>query len=397
MLTEKELQKEIRAVEIGKRKEIKVDDNLVLDVLCSGKAVWRFRFRENGADKKKKLGEYPLMSVKEARIKRDESRVRLASGESPMDDRKNAVSLSEAFDRWKKKKIIGVFTDKYIYNTELRMKPLIKDLGQKPIAKVTSADILSVIEKVEAKGHYDHAHRLRQLTSQVYCFAIAAGWATVDPTYALRGALHSKNTRHMPRITDPEKVGQLMRDIRDKGQSPVMRALLTLHAYTFLRPKEIREAEWKEFDLDEKIWTIPPEKMKMGRTHIVPLARQSVELLKTLNLQTGHGRYLFPAATAWDGSRHMSDNAENKALRDRGYSRDEMVGHGFRGMASTLLHNNGFNSQVIEVQLSHVDSNTVRESYNDADYIEQRRAMMQWYADYLDALRDNETKPSMPM
>ena len=396
MLTEKELQKEIRAVAMGTRKEIRVDDNLVLDILCSGKAVWRFRFREDGADKKKKLGEYPLMSMKEARLKRDESRIVLASGESPMRDHKKEVTLSEAFDAWMKKKVIGVYTEKYVYNTKLRMKPLIKDHGRKPITKVTSADILGVIEDIEDKEHYDHAHRIRQITSQVFRFAIAAGWAAVDPTYALRGALHSKSTQHLPRITDPERVGQLMRDIRDKGQSPVMRALLTLHAYTFVRPKEIREAEWKEFDLDEKTWTIPPEKMKMGRIHFVPLARQSVELLKELKLQTGHGRYLFPAATAWDGSRHMSENAENKALRDRGYLKEEMVGHGFRGMASTILHNNGFNSQVIEVQLSHVDSNTVRESYNDADYMEQRRAMVQWYADYLDALRDNKKKPKMP-
>ena len=396
MLTEKELQKEIRSVEAGKRKEIKVDDNLFLEVLCSGKTVWRFRFYENGAHKKKKLGEYPLLSMKEARVKRDEARIMLASGESPMRDRKKEVTLTEAFDAWMKKKVEGEYTEKYIYNTRLRMKLLLKEHGKSPISKVTSADVLYVIEKIEEKGHYDHAHRVRQITSQVYRFAIAAGWATVDPTYALRGALHSKSTRHLPRITDPERVGQLMRDIRDKGQSPIMRALLQMHAYTFVRPKEIREAEWKEFDLVECMWTIPPERMKMGRIHFVPLAKQCVALLKELKVQTGHGRYLFPAATAWDGSKHLSENAENKALRDRGYSREEMVGHGFRGMASTILHNNGFNSQVIEVQLSHVDSNTVRESYNDADYMAQRRVMMQWYADYLDSLRDKKKKPKMP-
>lgn len=392
MITEKKLQQEIRNVPDGARREILVDDNLVLDVLKSGKCVWRFRFYENGIGKKLKLGDYPLMSMKEARLKRDEARLKLASGESPMANRKKGLTLSEAFESWMQKKIEPSSTPKYIYNTRLRMKPLLKKYGGKPVDKVTSADILDVIDNIETAEKYDLAHRVRQLTSQLYRFCIASGWAASDPAYALTGALHTRTVKHLPRITDPEKVGQLMRDIRDKGKSPVMRALLQLHAYTFVRPQNIREAEWSEFDMERMLWTIPAAKMKMRRLHIVPLSRQVIALLEDLRVMTGHGRYLFPAATSWSGDRHISDGAENKALRERGYSKDVMVGHGFRGMASTLLHSNGFNSRVIEVQLAHVDSDSVRDAYNDADYMEQRRAMMQWYADYLDSLRDGNVK-----
>ena len=392
MITEKKLQQEIRNVPEGTRKEILVDDNLVLDVLKSGKCVWRFRFSENGTGKKLKLGDYPLMSMKEARLKRDEARLKLASGESPMSERKKGLTLAEAFEIWMQKKIEPASTPKYIYNTRLRMKPLLKKYGGKPVDKVTSADILDVIDNIETAEKYDLAHRVRQLTSQLYRFCIASGWAASDPAYALTGALHTRTVKHLPRITDPEKVGQLMRDIRDKGKSPLMRALLQLHAYTFVRPQNIREAEWSEFDMERMLWTIPAAKMKMRRLHIVPLAHQVIALLEELRIMTGHGRYLFPAATSWSGDRHISDGAENKALRERGYFNGEMVGHGFRGMASTLLHSNGFNSRVIEVQLAHVDSDSVRDAYNDADYMEQRRAMMQWYADYLDSLRDRNVK-----
>lgn len=396
MITEKKLQQEIRNVPDGARREILVDDNLVLDVLKSGKCVWRFRYTENGAGKKLKLGDYPLMSMKEARLKRDEARLKLASGESPMSERKKGLTLSEAFESWMQKKIEPSSTPKYIYNTRLRMKPLLKKYGGKPVARVTSADILEVVEDIERDEKYDHAHRVRQLTSQLYRFCIASGLAASDPAYALTGALHARTVKHLPRITDPDRVGQLMRDIRDKGRSPLMRALLQLHAYTFVRPQNIREAEWSEFDVVRALWTIPAAKMKMRRLHIVPLSRQVIALLEDLRVMTGHGRYLFPAATSWSGDRHISDGAENKALRERGYSKDVMVGHGFRGMASTLLHSNGFNSRVIEVQLAHVDSDSVRDAYNDADYMEQRRAMMQWYADYLDSLRDGTPTPSKP-
>lgn len=389
MITEKELRKEInRIAELGTRKQIPIENGLVLDVLGPGRGTWRFRFRENGKSHKRSLGAYPLISLKEARGKRDELRLLMLKGESLVRPKRAVPSLSKIFEEWLSTRIEPVFTPKYINNVRIRMRPLLAKYGDIPVNEIKSADILEVIREVEKAGHYDAAHRLKQAAGQMFRYAMATGVVDADPTYALSGALHPKNTKHYPRITEPALVGQLMRDIRDKGNSPVMRIFLQLHAYTFVRPKEIREAEWTEFDLDKKQWRIPAEKMKMRRVHIVPLARQALELLGQLRIMTGHGRYLFPAWGYMDGSRHISENAENKALRDRGYLNTAMVGHGFRGMASTLLHNAGWPSQVIEIQLSHVDSNSVRESYNDADYMERRIEMMQWYADYLDGLRD---------
>ena len=389
MITEKELRKEVaRILGSGKRGEVPIENGLVLDVMTSGKTAWRFRFRENGKSRRKSLGDYPLVSLKDARMKRDEMRLAVLRGESIVRPARKAATLQEVFEEWMANQIEPQFTEKYASILRIRMKPLLRDCGSMLAGEIKSSDILSVIRKVEAKEHYETAHRLKQLAGQVFRYAIATDNALMDPTYALRGALHAKNAKHYPRITDPARVGQLMRDIRDMGQSPVMRVLLALHAYTFVRPKELREAEWTEFDFDNALWRIPPEKMKMRRPHIVPLAKQVIELLRGLYKLTGHGAYLFPAQTSMDGSRHISENSENKALRDRGYMRTEMVGHGFRGMASTLLHNAGWNSQVIEIQLSHIDSNSVRESYNDADYMDKRVEMMQWYADYLDTLRD---------
>ena len=395
MITEKELKKEVaRISELGTRKQIPIENGLVLDVLGQGRGTWRFRFREHGKSHKVSIGAYPLISLKYARAKRDELRLRLLNGESLVRPQRTTPSLEQMFEEWVSTRIEPLYTPKYLSNVRIRMRPLLAKYGGIPVDEVRSVDILEVIREVEKAGHYDAAHRLKQAAGQMFRYAMASGIVEADPTYALAGAMHPKNTKHYPRITEPDRVGQLMRDIRDKGSSPVMRIFLQMHAYTFVRPKEIREAEWTEFDFDKNFWRIPAEKMKMRRLHIVPLARQVLELLTKLKVMTGHGRYLFPAWGAMDGSRHISENTENKALRDRGYLSTEMVGHGFRGMASTLLHNSGlWPSQVIEIQLSHLDSNSVRESYNDADYMERRIEMMQWYADYLDELMMRPLSP----
>lgn len=395
MLTEKEMQRKIRAVPEGVRKGILIDEGFILDVLKSRKMVWRYRFTDRrGKELKVKLGEYPGMSLRDARIARDKLRGDIASGE--YEEKKKAVTFGEVFETLIKRRVEGVCTEKYLQNMRIYMKRFISMLGDMPINEITSSDVLRVIEAAESDGVYSTAHKIKQTAGQVFRFAAAAGLVTADPTYMLTGLLQVRKVKHMPRITDPELAGRLMRDIRDKGHSPTMRIFLQLHAYTFVRPKEIREAEWGEFDLAAGVWKIPAEKMKMRRVHIVPLARQSIELVSELYKLTGHGRYLFHAWGCWDGSRHISDNAENKALRRRGYAHDVMVGHGFRGMASTFLYEAGFNSQVIEIQLAHADSNSVRASYNEAEFMQRRRVMCQWYADYLDSLRDDTAPPPFP-
>lgn len=401
-MTEKELQQKIKEViTSGRRTYINVDDCLALDVLTSGKKIWRFRYYVPGYNSQKtmKLGEYPLVSLKQARSERDYAKSQLFNGTDPARKLSEAPTLEVLFEEFLKKKIIPKYKKKCVDNYRSRMRTLLRGLGSRKVDDIESSEFLAEIEKEEEKNNNDKALRMRQISSAMYRYAISKGYCKYDPTYALRGALCSKGrVKHLARITDPEKVGQLMRDIRDKGKSPIMRALLTLHAYTFLRPLNIREAEWSEFDYISKdpMWHIPGKKMKMGFEHFVPLARQVVELLKNLHIQTGHGRYLFPAATAWDGSRHISDNAENKALREKGYDNETMVGHGFRGMGSTLLHENNWETLIVEAQLAHCDNNESRASYNDATYMRRRRVMMQWYADYLDSLRDGTEPPEIP-
>ena len=394
-ITEKELQKKIRETE--GRAVIADSDGLALDVMNSGRKVWRVRFTADGKRYMKTLGEYPLLSLKEARLKRDEIKVSISSGENPVRPKPNRLTLKEVFEEFMRERQEGTYTQKYCYNTRQRMKEVIKLYGENYIDSITSADILSILTNTQKAGHIDKAFRIRQVCGQVFRYGISQLYLDNDPTYALRCAVKSREVTHMARPEKEDRIGELMEAIRDKGSSPTMRAMLSLHAYTFVRPKEIREAEWTEFDIKNALWKIPSEKMKMRREHIVPLAEQALDILARLNVITGHGRYLFPAATAWAGDRHISDNAENKALRERNFTREEIVGHGFRGIASTILHEAGWDSLIIEIQLSHVDENSTRLAYNGAKYMQQRRRMMQWYADYLDSLRDKKDKPEMPM
>ena len=294
----------------GKRSTIADDGGLFLEVFPqTGHKSWRIRYSLHGKEKKKKIGEYPLMSLKEARAIRDEA-----------------------------------------YKTGLRMKRVLARFGTYPIGAITSSDLVSVLHEIQDEGHIETAHIVRQLCGQMFRYAIAAGYIKYDPSYALRGALTKVTVKNWPRITVPELVGQLMRDISGKVQSPTMRIMLQMHAYTFVRPGEIRRAEWAEFDFERMEWRIPAEKMKMRRLHIVPLARQVIDLLNDLKIMTGHGRYLFHGLCSWDGSRCISEGAENKVLREHGYGHDVMVAHGFRGMASTLLNNSMlFRPDVIEI------------------------------------------------
>ncbi|OUO94753.1 integrase arm-type DNA-binding domain-containing protein [Cloacibacillus sp. An23] len=398
-LTEKTLAKEIKkAMESGRRGTIMDEGGLFLEVFPqTGHKSWRIRYSLHGKEKKKKIGEYPLMSLKEARAIRDEARAKILRGINPETPDIEKVKLKDVYAEWIEKRLCKECTPTHVYKTGLRMKRVLAEYGEYPIGAVTSSELVRVLHEIQDEGHVETAHMVRQLCGQMFRYAIAAGYTKYDPTYALRGALTRVVSKNLARITEPEEVGRFLRDIRDRVNSPTMKIMLQMHAYTFVRPGEIRRAEWSEFDLKHKEWRIPAEKMKMRRPHIVPLASQVIALLDDLRVMTGHGRYLFHGLCSWDGSRCISEGAENKILREHGYGHDVMVAHGFRGMASTLLNSSMlFRPDVIEVQLSHIDHNTVRLTYNDADYMEQRRVMMQWYADYLDSLRDGTPIPPKP-
>jgi integrase len=244
---------------------------------------------------------------------------------------------------------------------------------------------LIVLSRLESRGVRDATHRVRAVVGRVFRYAIATGRAKHDISMDLRGALAPRATRNHPSITDPVKVGQLLRAIEGYEGQIATHAALKIAPYVFVRPGELRAAEWSEFNLDAGEWRIPGERMKMGEQHIVPLATQVIAILRELQPVTGSGRYCFPALGS--GIRPLSDNTLNAALRRLGYSGDEHTAHGFRSMASTLLNEQGWHPDLIELQLAHAERNKVRAAYNKAQRLAERRTMMQAWADYIDGLK----------
>jgi integrase len=260
-------------------------------------------------------------------------------------------------------------------------------IGRHPIAQITSPDLLAALKRIEARGHRETAHRARSSAGNVFRYAIATGRAERDLSTDLRGALAPVVTTNRAAITDPAQIGQLMRAIHAyRGQLPTECAL-KLAPLLFVRPGELRAAEWVEFNLDaeQPVWRIPASRMKMGEEHLVPLARQAIVILREIEPVTGGGRYVFPSLRG--GHRPISENTVNVALRSMGYSGEQITGHGFRAMALTCLNEQGFPPDVIELQLAHGERNEVRAAYNRAKRIPERRGMMQVWADYLDRLR----------
>ncbi len=268
-------------------------------------------------------------------------------------------------------------------------------IGKAPISELTAPVILQTVQRIEARGAIETAHRVRQICSQVFRYAITIGKADRDPAADIKGALSPAAVKHHPTITDPKSVGELLVAIASfKGTYPVHCAL-RFNPLVFVRPGELRQAEWTEINLDAGEWRIPADKMKMRNPHIVPLSRQAIGILRDIQQLTGTGRYVFPSLRT--SSRPMSENTINAALRRIGYAKEEMTGHGFRSMASTLLNEHGWNRDAIERQLAHIESNSVRAAYNFAELLPERKKMMQWWADYLDQLYlTANSKTNMP-
>jgi integrase len=246
--------------------------------------------------------------------------------------------------------------------------------------------VLAALKRIEARGRYETAHRVRALAGRVFRYAVATGRAQHDVAADLKDALAPVKSKNFASVTDPLRVGELMRAIHGYTGQPVTALALRLAPLVFVRPGELRAAEWSEFDLANSEWRIPAERMKMGEAHIVPLARQAIAILLELEPFARGGRYLCPSLRTRD--RPMSDNTVNAALRRLGYTSEEQTGHGFRSMASTLLNEQGFPPDVIELQLAHTERNKVRAAYHKAQRLPERRKMMQAWADYLDRLRD---------
>lgn len=351
---------------------------------------WRLKYRVRGKEKVLAIGVYPEIGLREAREARDDAKKLLVRGTDPGDKKRTdkivqSDTLKAVAEEWlglQAKKLSDVTLGKARWMLETFIYPR---LGEKLIAEIKAPDLLAALRTIEAKGKHETATRTKQRVGQVMRYAIATGRAERDITADLRGALAPVPTKNRAAITDPVQVGELLRAIGGYQGEPATTAALKLAPLTFVRPGELRGAEWREFNLKGAEWRIPGERMKMGDAHIVPLSSQAVEILTGLHLLTGNGKLLFPSLRSRE--RPMSENTLNAALRRLGYTTEQMTAHGFRAMASTLLNEQGFPPDVIELQLAHAERNKVRAAYNRAQRLEERRKMMQAWADYLDGLK----------
>lgn len=363
---------------------------LFLFVTPTGGRLWRFRYRIGPLEKLISLGAYPDVTLKRAREKRDEARKLVADEIDPSVERqaRRAAQLNtfEAVAaEWLElqRKSLAPETMS-ILETRLT-SALYPYLGSRPIAAITAQEVLAVLRRIEARGRNETAHRVRALAGRVFRYAVATGRAQHDVAADLKEALAPVKSRNFASVTEPVRVGELMRAIDGYSGHPVTALALKLAPLVFVRPGELRTAEWSEFDLQSAEWRIPGARMKMGDPHFVPLSRQALAIVRELEPFARGGRYVFPSLRTRE--RPMSENTINAALRRLGYTTEEQTGHGFRSMASTLLNEQGFPPDVIELQLAHTERNKVRAAYNKAQRLAERRKMMQAWADYLDGLR----------
>ncbi len=392
----------IKALEISRLQprstayKVADDHGLYLQVQPSGARLWRLKFRFRGVEKKLALGKYPEVSLKEARVKRDEARRLLANGIDPAAAKRQAAIEASISAATTFKLVADEFIEKM--EREGKKAATIKkarwfrdlvdhDIGHRPVSDVTPHELLNALRKVERKGHHETAQRLRAFVGRVFRYAIVTMRAKDNPADLLRGALTAPQVTHHAAILDPKLVGELLRSIEGYSGKPETMIALKIAPHVFVRPGELRQAEWQEFDLEGAVWRIPAEKMKMAQPHAVPLSTQVIELLRELRSLGNAGRYLFPAFHTT--LRCMSENTLNSALRRLGYSGDEMTSHGFRAVASTLLNESGlWHPDAIERSLAHKDPDQVRAAYHRGAHWAERVRMMQWWSDYLDQLRD---------
>jgi len=365
---------------------------LYLEISPAGGKWWRLKYRYAGKEKRISLGVYPEVELKKARSKTLDARRLLADGVDPSANRtavrtagadRAANSFEVVAQEWfAKKKATWAkgHSSKIIARLENDIFPW---LGARPIAEITAPELLATLRRIEGRGTLETAHRALNNCAQVFRYAVATGRAMSDPSVALRGALVPVKGEHLAAVTDPKRAGELLRAISDYVGTPIVKAALQLAPMVFVRPGELRTAQWADIDMDIAEW-----RYTVGKTntqHIVPLATQAVTILRELQPLTGRGRYVFPSARS--SQRPMSDNAILAALRRMGIAKDEMSGHGFRAMARTILDEVlGFRPDFIEHQLAHSVRDPLGRAYNRTQHLAERKKMMQQWADYLASL-----------
>lgn len=384
-----------------REKPYKLSDSLGLFVLVqpSGGKLWRLKYRFGGKENKLALGKYPDVCLAEARKLRDANRDLLAQGKDPAMERKKAkfrAHLDEANtfediarEYCSKRERDGHrgWTPATVKRSTYLLSQIYGNIGNMKIQEIEPADVLFAVRIIEAKGTLESAKRTLQLAGAVFRYAVATARLRSDPTRDLRGALLTPKVTHYGAILDPDDVGKLLQAIDGYQGYGVTKMALQLAPHVFVRPGELRHAEWSEFDFYKAVWTIPAHKMKMKKAHHVPLSRQVITMLNEFRMVTGPDGYLFPSVRT--RQRPMSDNTMNGGLRRLGYTTHEMTAHGFRAMASTLLNESGkWSHDAIERALAHGDTDRVRAAYHRGAHWKERVAMAQWWSDYLDALRE---------
>ncbi len=382
-------------------------DGLFVQITPAGGKLWRFKFTFNGKQQILALGQYPEVGITAARKARTQAKAKLLQGINPATERKQLRQAQKAekavsentFERvakewWEAQR--GAWSKDHAQLVWRRLEMnILPYIGARPIIELEPPDLLQQLRRIEARGALESARRIHQILGQIFRFAVASGYCQRNQAADLQGALAKPKKRQWPAILDRDGIKALLQVIDEYQGSPVTRAALQFLAYTFQRPGEIRNAQWHEINFEDATWEIPAERMKMKRPHLVPLSRQTLDILRDLHPLTGPNGYIFPGEGK---AKVMSENTLNYALRRMGIPKEKMVSHGFRTIASTKLHESGiFDTRVIETQLSHIDGNAVRAAYNRAQYLKERTALMQWYAEFLDSLRDDAKVLSFQM
>lgn len=390
MLTDVKV-RQVRAT--GKPCKLTDSNGLYLEVMPSGVKHWRYRYRISGKENLFAIGDYPEVSLQDARRARDAARELVKQGTHPSHARKklqidrqtdSAVTFELVAREWLAKKMEHWTSYYHKQATQCLEQNAFPRIGKAAIRNVKSADILEIMKTMEARGAETYALHLRQWCSSIFRYAVVTLRAEGDPSAALKGAIIRPKVNHC-RAMDRADIRDFLRRLEGYGGNLTTVIILRLLMYLFVRTVELRKARWEEFDLDAAGWMIPAERMKMRRAHLVPLSTQAVELLTVLQGVTGAGVWLFPNFRRPTDC--MSATTVNRALEHMGYPSGVWTGHDFRATASTRLHENGFSSAVIERQLAHVEGNKSKAAYNHAEYLAERRSMMQAWADWIDATK----------
>ena len=381
-------------------KIIKLSDGggLQLWITPDGAKRWRMAYRFGGVQKTLAIGVYPAVGLKEAREAREAARKTLGRGQDLSQAKREAKAAKAAKNANTFATVAAELTEKKRRDGKAAatlkkfawfMSFAVPALGARPINEITARDVLAVLKDVESRGVHETARKLRTAIGDVFRYGIATARAENDPTTALRGALVTPTVTPRAAIVAPKAFGELLRAVEDYQGAPETRAALELLALTFVRPGELRAAEWVEFDLESATWEIPAGRMKIRKPHRVPLAPRAMAILQDLRKLTGNDRFLFPSVRSV--ARCMSENTLNAALRRMGFRNEDMTSHGFRASASSMLNESGlWNADAIERQLAHVDGDSVRRAYARAEFWDERVKMMAWWADRCKALRSGD-------